>query len=98
RAPHTEVRIVRFAGPVHTAAHHRDRDRMILRVLGHLLDLVREIDERLVLDARAGGTTDDVHPLLFEARNGAEAAVLDVVENLAPDGHFVALVLEGESE
>ena len=62
------------------------------------LDVLREVDERLVLHARARRATDDVHALVLEARHGAEAAVLDVVEDLPADGDLVALALERKSE
>ena len=60
--------------------------------------LLREIDERLVLDARARGAGDDVQPCLLEARHGAEAARRDVVEDLPADRDLFALALERERE
>src|SRR5712691_6963810 len=97
-APHAEVRVVRLAGTVHAAAHDGDRDVVLLRVLRHLLDVLRQVDERLILHARARRATDDVHPLVLEAGDGAEAAVLDVAEDLPADRDLLALALEGEGE
>ena len=46
-APHADVGVVGFAGAVHTAAHHRDRDVVVGRVGRHLLHVLREFDELL---------------------------------------------------
>src|SRR5204863_9753380 len=98
RAPHAEVGVVRFTRPVHPAAHDRDRDVVLLRVRAHFSHVLSQIDERLVLDARAGRTADDVQSLVLEARHGPEAAALDVVEDLMSDRDLVAFFFERQRE
>src|SRR4029077_3296975 len=87
-----------LAGTVHAAAHDGDRNVMLLRVLGHRLHILREVDERFILDARAGRTADDVHPVLLEARDGTESAAGDVLEDLTADRDLLALALERKRE
>ena len=67
---------------------------MLLGVVRHVADVLRQIDERFVLDARARRATDDVQPVLLEAWNGAEALVRDVVEDLAADGDLFTFAFE----
>ncbi len=53
-APESEVGVVGLAGTVHAAAHDGDGDGVVLGVARHLLHFLGELDELLVLDARAG--------------------------------------------
>src|SRR5437660_2953047 len=98
RAPHAEVGVVGLAGTVHAATHHSDRDVVLLGVLGHVAHVMGEVDEGLVLDARAGWATDDVQTGLLEAWDGTEASFADVAEDLAAYGDLIALALEGEGQ
>ncbi len=84
-APEAEVGVVGLAGAVHAAAHDRDRERVLLGVGRHLLDGLGQLDEALVLDARAGGARDDVELVVVEDRHRAEAAGGDVGEDLPAD-------------
>src|SRR5258706_346970 len=61
-APEAEIGVVGLAGAVHAAAHDGDGHGVLARVAGHVPDLLRQIDERLVLHPRAGGAGDDVEP------------------------------------
>src|SRR5207248_1956980 len=98
RAPHAEVRVVRLAGAVHAAPHDRDGDVVLLRIQRHFAHVLGQVDEGFVLHARARRAADDVQPLLLEAWYGAEAAVLDIVEDLSPDRNLFAFALERQGE
>ena len=71
---------------------------MLLRVFGHHFDILRQLDELLVLHARAGGARDDVEPLVEARRNRAEAPRLNVRQNLARGGNLQPLVVERHGE
>ena len=71
---------------------------MIFGVLGHLFDVVRQIDEGLVLHAGAGRAADDVHAVLLETGHGAETARGDVREDGAADRNLLAFAFEGEGQ
>src|SRR6185369_14074821 len=68
-APKTEVGIVGFAGTVHAAAHHGDRDAMSRSVDRELFHVLGELDEALVFHARAARARNDVQALA-ELGNG----------------------------
>src|SRR4029079_7427228 len=76
----------------------RDGDVVLLRIRRHFAHILGQIDERFVLHARARRATDDVQPLVHETRYGAEAAVLDVVEDLSPDCNLFAFALERQRQ
>src|SRR5262249_34884917 len=59
-APQAQVGVVRLAGTVHPAAHDGDGDAMIAGILGQAAHLRRELDEAVVLDARAARAGNDV--------------------------------------
>ena len=80
-APEAEVGVVGLAGPVDAAAHHRDRDRVIGRVRGHRLDLLRQFDEGLVLDPRAARAGDDVEGRQAVVDHAAHPPRGDVAED-----------------
>ena len=96
-APQAEVGVVGLARPVHAAAHDGDRDLVLLGVARQLLDLLRQLDEFLVLDARARRARDDVQPRA-EVRHRDEAAGRDVVDNLVADEDFLVLALVGQRQ
>src|SRR5213079_1382266 len=94
-APQAEVGVVGFAGAVDAAAHDGDGDRVVLRVGGHLLHLLREFDEGFVLDARAARATDDVDRIAIELHHAADTARGDVGEDAFARGDFFRLARVG---
>ena len=97
-APQAEVRVVRLAGAVHPAPHDRDGQGVLLGVGRHLLHLLRELHEPLVLDPRARGAGDDVELVVVEDGHRAVAPGGDVGEDLQADRHLLVLAGVGEGE
>src|SRR6185503_4856191 len=62
-APQAEIRVVGLSRPIHPTTHDGDGDAVLRRIGGQLAYLLRQVDEAIILDARAAWTGNDVETL-----------------------------------
>ena len=97
-APQPQIGIIGLARTVHAASHDRDRDRVILRELGHLFDAGGQFDERLIFYPGATRATDDVERLVIEFDDASYTSGLDIRDDLSPGIDFLGLPVVGQGQ